>query len=238
MNKQMTVAIGVSSVISLAAGSCAGFFVARTRMEKLYSKRAAEEIEEAKKFYSAMYKRPPYETPGSAAEIMIPVKDAAEAIKNYQGVADSEDPLVAEVEASAAQSFAVEKSIFQDAVSQVDPEDWALEIANRSETSPYVISGEEFLQGEKDYQQTTLTYYDGDDVLADERDQPVEKVNQTVGEKNLLRFGQMSNDRNVVYVRNDVMDLDFEILRSEGKYSEEVLGFVREKPLPRRRDGG
>lgn len=224
MNKQLAVAVGLSSAISLAAGSCAGYFAARMRMEKLYSKLAAEEIEEAKKFYSAMYKRPPFETPGSAKELMIPVETAAQALQNYQGIVDVQLP-----DSETVVVDEVVHNVFEGAT-DVDPEIWDEIIASRTEDEPYVVSIDEFLEAEPGFNQVTLTYYVGDDVLADERDKVVEKVDYTIGKLNKASFGVMSKDPNVLYVRNHTLELDFEILRSEGSYGEEVLGFTPGRP--------
>ncbi len=78
----------------------------------------------------------------------------------------------------------------------------------------------------KNNEQVSLTYFDGDDVLVDDRDQPVPDPDDSIGEDHLGRFGVGSKDNNIVYVRNDRLELDFEILRSNGKYAQEVLGFI------------
>ena len=86
----------------------------------------------------------------------------------------------------------------------------------KDEESPYVISPDEF--GEIDeYEQITLFYYD-DKKLADDMDELVEDVDNTVGYDSLERFGEYEDD--VVYVRNDRLKSDFEILLSLKKYSE------------------
>jgi hypothetical protein len=51
-----------------------------------------------------------------------------------------------------------------------------------------------------------------------------------VGDDN-LRFGYGSNDSNMVYVRNPRIEMDMEIVRSQGTYTKEVLGFDDEAEL-------
>lgn len=97
-----------------------------------------------------------------------------------------------------------------------------LDRSNRSSTRPYIIDNIEFEEADLDYNQNTLTYYEADGVLVDERDQPV-SIQQTVGDKN-LQFGNASGDVNIVYIRNDSLEVDFEVCRSFGSYTEEVLG--------------
>lgn len=95
--------------------------------------------------------------------------------------------------------------------------------APREPGRPYVISVTEFTDNETQYGQNSISYYQGDDVLADERDQPIPDIEYIVGRKN-LRFGDGSGDPNIVFVRNDELEVDFEVCQSLGTYAEEVLG--------------
>lgn len=82
---------------------------------------------------------------------------------------------------------------------------------------PYVIPPEEF--GELDYYETiSLTYY-ADGVLADDNDNVIEDVEMAVGEFE-SHFGEYEDDS--VFVRNDQMNCDFEILKDYRTYSEAV----------------
>lgn len=106
---------------------------------------------------------------------------------------------------------------------------------DRASGRPYIISVSEFMENDPQYQQNTISYYQGDGVLADERDQPIPDKNSIVGEQNLVRFGEGSGDDNIVFVRNDRLEVDFEITQSLGTYSEEVLGVVPTQPRTRPR---
>ena len=105
----------------------------------------------------------------------------------------------------------------------------------RDTNRPFILSAREFEDGELDYSQNTLTYYEGDDVLTDERDQPIHHLQKIVGSEN-LKFGEMSDDPNIVYIRNNELEVDFEVCRSKGTFTEEVLGFTEpsNKPRPRK----
>jgi hypothetical protein len=83
------------------------------------------------------------------------------------------------------------------------------------------------MESEPGYQQVTITFFEGDDVLSDERDQVIEDIEETVGVENLKQFGHGSKDPKIVYIRNDRLELDFEVVQSQNKYVEEVLGFVQ-----------
>ncbi|QXO14663.1 hypothetical protein SEA_RUNHAAR_59 [Gordonia phage Runhaar] len=106
---------------------------------------------------------------------------------------------------------------------------------DRASGLPYIISVSEFMENDPQYQQNTISYYQGDGVLADERDQPIPDKNSIVGEQNLVRFGEGSGDDNIVFVRNDRLEVDFEITQSLGTYSEEVLGVAPTQPRGRPR---
>lgn len=87
------------------------------------------------------------------------------------------------------------------------------EMANR----PYVISPEEF--GEEGYKEVSLTYY-ADGVLTDEDDYEMDEdqIKRTVGEDAVNHFGEYEDDS--VFVRNDKLKTDYEILKDLRAYSE------------------
>ena len=79
---------------------------------------------------------------------------------------------------------------------------------------PYVISPDEY--GEMDdYDLYSYTYY-ADKVLADENNEPIEDVDQRIGLESLNYFGEYGDDS--VYVRNDKLKADYEILLDDEKY--------------------
>ena len=82
---------------------------------------------------------------------------------------------------------------------------------------PYVITPEEF--GELDYSTISLTYY-SDDVLTYESDELVEDVDDIVGADFAEHFGEYEDDS--VFIRNDRMKTDFEILVDKRNYSDVV----------------
>lgn len=81
---------------------------------------------------------------------------------------------------------------------------------------PYVISPEEFGEFEE-YEKISLTYY-ADKVLADENDEEVDDVDEIVGEESLNHFGEYEDDS--VFVRNDRLKCDYEILLDQRNYSD------------------
>ena len=102
------------------------------------------------------------------------------------------------------------------------------ELPKRNKHHPYVIHQDEFKENNNDYTQLTWTYYAADNILLDEHDEVVVRPELTVGEMNLKRFGDGSDDENVVFIRNDRIEIEWEVCRTLKSYEEEVLGLDRE----------
>jgi hypothetical protein len=87
---------------------------------------------------------------------------------------------------------------------------------------PYVIAPEEFGDLD-DYETISLTYY-ADQILADDNDVIVDDVEDVVGFDSLNSFGEYEDDS--VFVRNDRLKCDYEILLDQREYS----SIIRRKP--------
>lgn len=227
---------GVSFLLGAAVGGGVTFLVLKDRIENKYIEISNKEIKDAEKFYSRINKSE-YPTPADAVAALIPEKVvdedevilevAATAMRNYQGsgglteeeMAALEDTMESEREES------VVRNVFIDNV-PLDADDFDLEeeLKTRDERVPFLITEEEFLEAAPGYDQGQLTYFMADDVLIDERDMPIDNIAQTVGEENLNRFGNGSKSKDIVFVRNHHLMLDFEICRDNSSYQEKVLG--------------
>jgi hypothetical protein len=97
----------------------------------------------------------------------------------------------------------------------------------RAPDRPYVIHVDERYELEG-YSEESLTYYVADDVLCNERDEVVDPADRDrlVGEANLDRFGHGSGDPSIVFVRNDNLEIMYEIVRSPNSFAEEVHGIT------------
>lgn len=102
-------------------------------------------------------------------------------------------------------------------------EDWDYEeeMKNRNPEYPYIIHRDEFDDDEHGWDKVTLTYYKGDNVLCDTDDTPIYNAEKIVGE---LIFGKGSQDPNVVFIRNEKLQAEYEVLLDNGYYQVEVLG--------------
>lgn len=145
-------------------------------------------------------------------------KEEVEDVKERLGIFEEDD--------DESEEEVITMNVFSDNSSEAD---------ERNPNKPFILTQREFEEGEHDYAQNTLTYYEGDDVLTDERDQPIHNKRPVVGDDN-LQFGEKSNDPNIVYIRNNHLEVDFEVCRSTGTFSEEVLGYTEpsNKQRPRK----
>lgn len=99
---------------------------------------------------------------------------------------------------------------------------YATEITKKEDKhmeKPYVISPSEF--GDSDYAILSLTYF-LDGTVLNERDKIVTNVDELIGEDFANHFGDYPDDPDTVYVRNDKLEIDFEILKDYREYSEIV----------------
>ena len=85
------------------------------------------------------------------------------------------------------------------------------------ELVPYVISPDDF--GDNGYDTESFTYY-ADDVLANDYDEIIEDRELLIGNYSLSSFGTYEED--IVHVRNDETQTDYEICRVNEKYSDVV----------------
>ena len=90
-----------------------------------------------------------------------------------------------------------------------------------TENKPYVITPSEF--DENGYKTKTLFYYN-DDVVTDEHGKVLSEksIEKLIGKESLTTFGQYESDS--VFVRNDDLKTDYEILADERNYHEMFMG--------------
>lgn len=225
-------------LLGVAAGAAAGalvaFKVAYVKAETKYSKISDEEIAEMREHYQEKVRafeaskqkedleelvaergyKPEGEAPPMAVTPPAGLLDDADEVK--------EGPVPA---APPVKEEATVHNIFQDAEPTKTDWDYHEERRRRSPDRPYVIHTDERAEFEG-YSDVTLTYYEADDVLCNERDEIVDpsERDKLVGEKNLERFGHGSEDPSIVYIRNDELEIVYEVVKSPNSFAEEVHG--------------
>lgn len=220
-----TAILGAASVLCLGVGSVSGYMIARVRLQEEYDKKLDAEIAATAVLYKNLNKPSPEELAESLLESEAPPQ------KSPYDTTSSEVP--AEVLAQVASSMArAQEQVEEEAKpfnafenplpewNQADEED------SRRNGVPYIISHDEFYENQWEFEEGHLTYYEGDDTVADSRDEPILNQYEVVGELTLERFGHGSQDPNIVHVCNEKMQMIFEIARSSKSFAEDVLGFV------------
>lgn len=122
----------------------------------------------------------------------------------------------------------VRRNVFAEAGAD-DNWDYGVEVKQRDSSEPYVLHKDEFYaeeMSEHGFRQFTYTYFDGDDILADEDDKPIYNHHNVVGD---LKFGHGSGDPKVVYIRNEKRKEEYEVVKDPGLYSKEILGLEIEQ---------
>lgn len=81
---------------------------------------------------------------------------------------------------------------------------------------PYIISPADFSEN-FEYDTVDITYF-ADGVLCDENNEPLEDIENTIGEDAVEHIGEFTPD--AAYVRNERLKCDYEILRDERNYAD------------------
>ena len=225
----------LGAAAGVAIGGLAAFRVAYVRAETKYSQIADEEIAEMRRHYQEK---------ALAREAEISKVDLEEIVtERGYAVTDEAPPMAVappekvveaakEDEPTKEKPKVVEQVIVNNVFEQhrvEDEWDYHEERRRRSPDYPYVIHYDERNEFEG-YSDVTLTYYEADDVLCNERDEIIgpENRDEMVGEKNLEKFGHGSHDPLIVYIRNDPMELEIEVVKSPNSYAEEVHGLAHD----------
>lgn len=219
---------GLAFLGGAAVGAGVSYYVTRRVLEKKFEDELVAEMEKAKEHYEKrqaaviINSDKPFDTPAEAAQALLDyqptpdprprVEDVVKEIKESQRNVFEDQPEPDEYDQGNDSAWAIPDFVLED------------EIAKRTPLLPYVITDEEFAEGFPRHEQFSLTYYEGDKVLVDSDDDPVDDIEGSVGRENLLRFGHGSNDSRIVYVRNEKRHADYEVVQHDGTFAE-VIGF-------------
>ena len=187
----------LTSTLIFAVGAIIGSTVTWKLIKTKYEQIAQEEIDSVKETFSRLH------------EESTDKDERAKMAERAKGFIDNknEKPDIKEFTAKLKECEYVKYSD-----SEADKERKTITV-----NKPYVISPEEF--GEADYNIVSLNYY-ADGVLANDFDEVVDDVENTVGEDFEEHFGDYEEDS--VFVRNDELGLDYEILRDMRNFSDVV----------------
>lgn len=209
-----TIKLAGIGLLGAGIGFVVGYKVLEKKLEKAFDERLVAETEGMREFYTKA--RQPYASPEEAvADLIKPPKN--------------KDPR------TNGNKVQYNKVVPH---TEIKPENVVMPTAppvvqNVFETDgPVLITQDAFMANDPEHEQATLTYYEGSDQLCGEKDEPIDNEKIVTGTEYKTKFGWESSDENTVHVRNDALHMDFEIVRSEGSYEEEVLGQQVDTSIP------
>lgn len=223
-NKEWT-APALVGAVSFAAGVGVGYLIYQKKIDREIEQglKAADRLQEALKGVQLPTINFNYDVPDSKDVEIIPEPQGTPApdIEEWKklGPQTDWDPEVSGLQ----KDFEEKRNLF-------DADNWNKEEeeANRGPDHPYVIHIDEFFNRESGFNQTTLEYYEGDNILADEQNVPIYAPEKIVGR---LEWGHGSRDPNTVYIRNEKLSAEYEIVRNPGSFQIEVLGLEAEQEV-------
>lgn len=226
------------NALKLVGVFCAGVLVggvpAYLMTRKAYRQWAESEIAQVKEHYRILRKED-YPSP----EDIVAAKERVDELLGEHGYTEitihnepEEEPVADEPslteEDYEAIGEAVARNIFDQAVTLTEEQEAqgtpADHVTVRDPDNPYVITIDEFMEEDLKFEKITLNYFEEDDTLIDDSEKIITDIEGTVGSKNLEKFGVGSNDKFIVYIRNEKLRADFEVAREEGSYATLVLG--------------
>lgn len=156
--------------------------------------------------------------PDESVEITseVSLRDVADSVEEV-----SPEPTEAQIEAQTTELRELIAPYVGDPQVQ---EDFMLQARNQLTAEamsdpPMVISQDEFSHDDEgqDFAKQTIHFYGKHQTLLDEEDEVVAQsdIEKTVGWRSLRRFGDKSNQPDVVYVRNKALETDFEVVLLE-----------------------
>lgn len=192
--------------VSFALGSAFGVLLSMKYFDEKYSKIADDEIESVKKVFSVPKK-------------YVDERENEEPT-HYANDNDGDNKVT-----EARISYRTEKAdikAYMDLACKSRYVSIDDKLTDKTNGSPYTISPNEFGELE-DYDKISLTFY-SDGVLANDLDQVIDEgsYDETVGSDFVDGFGEYEEDS--VYVRNDKLKRDYEILRDSRHFSDVVSG--------------
>lgn len=191
----------IKGALLFMAGGAAGFGAGWLLFKKKSEIRADKEIEEVKAYY---------------AEKLISEK------KRIDRLEDDSKKINEAIESVYSDAKIKDKTSYHKIGKEEEIVKAEKESPEEDEpTKPYLITEEEFLNDKNDYDKISLTYYMFDDTLADECDEMIDV------EENISSdiYNQIATSDEDLYVRNNAIQTDFEIMRIEGSFHDRYGGF-------------
>lgn len=211
--------------LGLLVGGGIGTTTAYILTKRHYSKVAEDEIDEMRHHFNK--------------KIEDLAEKTTEAISNKsEAVFESEEkkPSMEDIVARRGEKTAIMKE-YKDYTKAYTYEEGPVEETGEGENivhqdPPYLISEEQYSTENMHYEKREFRYYEDDDTLCNEEDEVLE-TRYSVTEEAITELLSLDDDYKahhdeIIYVRNDMLKIDYEVQLIHGSYDEQVLGHYAE----------
>jgi hypothetical protein len=213
----------ISLVIGLAVGSGIGYLIARKQLDAKYAQIAQEEIDSVREYYRRMLDGSSCDELEDDDQDNDDTVDAVIAEESYdktQNFRHSPSPLVRSSldenkSEKAKRDYQIHKPQPEVVRARVDPPEPPVEPGPGP--SIYEISDEDYSETHNEYDKISLYYHRFDGILCDEQEELVDDIGRTISVE--IEEG-LFNRNGAVYVRNDNIAADYEIVIMNSSYSE------------------
>lgn len=214
-----------------AGGLLLGVGVGILATKGYFEKKALKEVEEVREYYHSKAKNKNTVAKDAFETLKAQNKEYREVIKGLSYDLEEDTGIVYEdgTMVNPEDIPTTIKNVYGDVI-MVTPEEAAFDnegslyqARNKSARLPYLISYEEFAEENPGYDKITVTFYQGDNTYADDRDDIIDDTDRKLGKESYKFFGWRSHYENIVYVRNDKLGCDWEISLDLASYRSAVL---------------
>lgn len=216
----------IKMLIGAAVGGAIGYFVANVVIEVIYLREQTdtpEELDEIDDGYGGVT-----EDEFSDKETFKRPTKMSTKEKNYTKHFISDDrpelrALVQKYQTGDVSEERVEDATMVNGTMDISDEFEMPEEDPDMPTDPSIITMQEFAANSDDFSTVTLHYFE-DDVVTDEKNNPIVKPETLIGDEALFEFGEDDS----VYVRNEAKKCLYEVIRMNKDYSAPQLS-IQEK---------
>lgn len=190
--------------VGVVVGSAATFFAVKSH----YSKIAQEEIDSVKE----VYKKKNMDIDGIIQKQIAALDIITKKVDATDKIFSTNDEVVETTTDEDEEESEIDEPDYDPSVERIFPDDGLSD-------EPYVISPDQFVQERPYYDKITMYYYEDTGQLLTE-DGDLTEMDISIGSEALNHFGEYEKD--VVYVRNDKIGIDYEVIHEENQ--PDILG--------------
>lgn len=234
MEKNTVISAVVAGSVGVVVGGVLTYVTVNKRLRDRYEEQAAKEIAEVKRSYSLLRKEEGGDltilkaAQNPSPEIQRAVEHGKHLIEQLgYSEASTEKPI--EEDKSELDETQQTLSIFDQGIDpktleEDEPEEHDAYVVIDGE--PFKITVEEYFENEPGYMLDTLTYYELDDTLTDEKNAQIDRVEETIGLRHLHMFPKQrdAERKTSIYIRNDEHETLYEVILVEDSYARLILG--------------